>query len=110
MTSTMGGLQPAIKPTTEEKCEGLVITSTFSCVFWIYTTWGGQTNTTHPLESHTLLQQGTTAADANLSSTIDSNKQTDKQQQQQKLQQLDDIAGQIATTIELDLYKIIIFD
>jgi hypothetical protein len=76
MTSTMGGLQPAIKPRTEEKCEGLVITSTFSCVFWIYTTWGGQTNTTHPLESHTLLQQGTTAADANLSSTIDSNKQT----------------------------------
>ncbi|KAH8934043.1 hypothetical protein BDL97_18G063100 [Sphagnum fallax] len=38
MTSTMGGLQPVIKPTTEEKCEGLVITSTFSCVFWIYTT------------------------------------------------------------------------
>jgi hypothetical protein len=30
--------------------------------------------------------------------------------QQQKLQQLDDIAGQIATTIELDLYIIIIFD
>jgi hypothetical protein len=108
MTSTMGGLQPVIKPTTEEKCEGLVITSTFSCVFWIYTTWGGQKNTTHPLESHTLLQQGTTAADANLSSTIDSNKQTNKQQQ--KLQQLDDTAGQIATTIELDLYIIIIFD
>jgi len=36
------------------------------------------------------------------------NKQTNKQQQ--KLQQLDDIAGQIAATIELDLYIIIIFD
>ncbi len=36
------------------------------------------------------------------------NKQTNKQQQ--KLQQLDDIAGQIAATIELDLYLIIIFD
>jgi len=36
------------------------------------------------------------------------NKQKNKQQQ--KLQQLDDIAGQIAATIELDLYIIIIFD
>ncbi|CAK9864558.1 unnamed protein product [Sphagnum jensenii] len=37
MTSTMGGLAPSIKPTTENN-SGLVITSSFSCIFWIYTT------------------------------------------------------------------------